>query len=636
MGKPSTQVTAALGPAVLAHLRGMTRLPPKGLVAGQAVSSAVHDILGLSGGGIYNDVDIFFNHKDQTELATWWSTDAPDCGQWTFKDAPAQQFLFASGAGEDGYGHIAFEGVGLYRVKSSHREGLLNLVACEYMYHYEQDAAAIQQRLLMGFDLNCVQVGVNLETEELFCTRDFLEFLDTRQLRVCYLHTPNHTAIRFVKKLHELPNTFGDVPQAMALLAWAQGEGHAIEHDAKAPAGQRYVSNPSSNLWARSDRSFFFADKMREAFHRHEHLLGQYFELVKHPEKPLHGLRPKGSLPRAFLGELLRVRAFRDEAAKLAASLAFEKHRAALHTRVNQMLDAKSFVVSESIRHYGLAYVDGNIAESEIRMVDRYLAEHDRLPLHRFKTFAETLTAVRMLRRLEKEVGRWVLGCIETGELDLFESHQQDARLLAEGDVRAKCETLLIEMTRQLTAPRLQPGVMAGCQVRQLVTRAELVDEGSRMHHCVGGYGQTVEREVSLIFSIVGGPSPADCATLELRQRNIGGKLLVRKGLTGSRTYWYQAQLRSLSNSAPPHACQAAARAVVLRLNRDDGTAVAMIGEEIRRFIQHQRMALQSKVAARRYAFRRRCLQLRMRILSRAQPVTFSSDFDSISDDLPF
>jgi len=634
MGKPSTQVSAALGPAVLARLREMTRLPPKGYVAGQAVSSAVHDILGISGGGVYNDIDVFFNHKDHAELAAWWYADAPQSGEWAFKDASAQQFMYASGAGEDGYGHIAFEGVGLYRVRSSYREGLLNLVACEYVYYNER--TELQQRLLMGFDLNCVQVGVDLETQELFCSRDFLEFLDTRQLRVSYLHTPNHTAIRFVKKLHELPNTFGDVPQAMALLAWAQGEGHAIEHDPKAPSGQRYVSNPSSTLWTRTDRSFFFADKMREVFHRYEHLLGQYFELVKHPEKPLHGLRPTGALPREFLAELLRVQAFRDEAAKLAASLAFEKHRAALHARVNQMLEAKSFVVSESIRQYGLRYVDGNIAGSEIRMVDRYLAEHDRLPLHRLKTFTEALAAVRMLRRLEKEVGRWVLGCIETGELDLFESYQQDAPLLQEADIRAKCDTLLVEMTRQLTAPRIQPGVMAGCQVRQLVTRAELVNEGSRMHHCVGGYGQSVEREVSLIFSIAGGPNPADCATLELRQRNVSGQMLVRKDSTGSRKYWYQAQLRSLSNSAPPHACQAAARAIVLRLNRDDGTAVAMIGEEIRQFIQQQRRVLQAKVYAHRHAFRRRCLELRTRILGQAQPAVSGGDFDSISDDVPF
>lgn len=634
MGKASTRVCAALGPAVLAQMREMTRLPPKGLVAGQAVSSAVHDILGLSGGGVYNDVDVFFDHKDQEELTAWWNADAADAGQWTFKDAPAQQFMFTTGAGEDGYGQIAFAGLGLYRVRSSYREGLLNLVACEYSNNW--DKTERQQRLLMGFDLNCVQVGVNLETQELFYSRDFLEFLDTRQLRVCYLHTPNHTAIRFVKKLHELPNTFGDIPQAMALLAWAQGDGHAIEHDPTAASRQRYVSNPSPNLWTRTDRSFFFADKMLEMFRQYEHLLGEHFELVRHPEKPLHGLLSKGSLPSVFLEALLRVRAFRDEAAKLAASLAFEKHRAALHARVNQMLDAKSFVLSESIRHYGLPYVDGNIAESEIRMVDRYLTDHNRLPLHRLTRFADVLTAVRMLRRLEREVGRWVLGCVETGELELFESYQQGAPLLKEVDIRAKCDTLLVEMTRQLTEPRIEPGVMAGCQVRQLVTRAELVNEGSRMHHCVGGYGQSVEREVSLIFSIVGGPNPADCATLELRQRNISGQMLVRNGSTGARTYWYQAQLRSLSNSAPPHACQAAARAIVLRLNRQDGTAVAMIGEEIRRFIQHQRMALRSKVDARRYAFRRRCLELRARVFSRGQPAVSGGGYDSISDDIPF
>ena len=60
------------------------------------------------------------------------------------------------------------------------------------------------QIILDSFDINCCQVGYDLETKKCYYTKDFQEFLKTQELRLVNLTSPSHSAIRLLKKKTEL------------------------------------------------------------------------------------------------------------------------------------------------------------------------------------------------------------------------------------------------------------------------------------------------------------------------------------------------------------------------------------------------------------------------------------------------
>ena len=56
--KKSILLHPGMGESIVAHLSQFGNLPKTGILAGQAVDSAITDLFG-NGGGVYNDLDIF-------------------------------------------------------------------------------------------------------------------------------------------------------------------------------------------------------------------------------------------------------------------------------------------------------------------------------------------------------------------------------------------------------------------------------------------------------------------------------------------------------------------------------------------------------------------------------------------------
>jgi hypothetical protein len=204
-----------MGPAVLAQLKQLTPLPSQGIVAGQAVASALEDIYG-KGGGVYNDVDLFVQ------------VDGPFRQQDDKVEITAQRYvadfaLRATHTSPDDYDHMKVPMLPTavpsmtYSVVGVARTGLLNRV------FYRNRGAAFAtaaQRLISGFDLNCVRVAIDLATEHLVWDRHFEQFIRTNELRVAAIHTPLHSFLRALRKRDELPNVVLDL-DTTASICWA-------------------------------------------------------------------------------------------------------------------------------------------------------------------------------------------------------------------------------------------------------------------------------------------------------------------------------------------------------------------------------------------------------------------------------
>lgn len=80
-----------------------------------------------------------------------------------------------------------------YIIEEVTNNGILN----EIRYKSNTDNPKI---IIESFDINCCQVGYDLETGKSYWTKEFLEFLETGELRLINLSSPAHSAMRLVKK----------------------------------------------------------------------------------------------------------------------------------------------------------------------------------------------------------------------------------------------------------------------------------------------------------------------------------------------------------------------------------------------------------------------------------------------------
>jgi hypothetical protein len=83
--------------------------------------------------------------------------------------------------------------------------------------------------------------------------------------------------------------------------------------------------------------------------------------------------------------------------------------------------------------------------------------------------------------------------------------------------LHAEVQRLLGSDEPLVTPDRLLPlpTEISGVRVRELTTTRALICEGARMRHCVGGYGDVVEKGSSRIISLAGGDKATECSTFE-------------------------------------------------------------------------------------------------------------------------
>lgn len=72
--------------------------------------------------------------------------------------------------------------------------------------------------LINSFDINATQIGLDLKTNELYFTNDFILFLYTKQLEITRFSTPAHSLIRLFKKAKEM-NVFFNLEDSLAIYS---------------------------------------------------------------------------------------------------------------------------------------------------------------------------------------------------------------------------------------------------------------------------------------------------------------------------------------------------------------------------------------------------------------------------------
>jgi len=222
-------------------------IPSKGFMAGGAVANTVFNIFWGDKEYPINDIDIFFEtNRASTPNYEWDTVHTP----------MRSDSLSVEG---DGYNvtKCVYDSSVRYKVLTTKRDGLLNMIEISSI----GDRTRNYDYILKGFDLNCCQIGINLETGELIYTKEFEELLTTKQLDITSFYTPAHTVMRIFKKIDEL-GLYCNVEQCMEILS------------------QPLLSNNITFIKSLGF-SIYFSTKYMELYKKYYREISKYFTMVK-------------------------------------------------------------------------------------------------------------------------------------------------------------------------------------------------------------------------------------------------------------------------------------------------------------------------------------------------------------------
>jgi hypothetical protein len=529
--KPSQQLSADLGNAVIARLEQIATIPyEEGLVAGQAVSSAVLELLGLPGGAVYNDIDIFVD-------SAWRFRDSDDEVRADEEDCA---ILAKSHQLQTWYGELRVIGHDDCTLVSSREEGKLNIL--ETYFECRQDFSYLYpQQLIAGFDLNCVQAAVCLKTRKLFWTSAFEAFTRSQQLELTSLYTPVHSLLRLLKKRDELNGVFVNVPKALEIVKFA------LSHSDEEAFSKGPTLGPKAQaLFAR------YAQELAAHLVLDNSVPTTGAVIESRESNPV--VRVVGAVdPR--LEETVRLLCeYRVDAGRgsylnralMAAHLVYDKHSEPLRARLEHFKLCDDAGILERLFIQGPSYLNGNISLSDLRRVFKLTREHPRLPLDWLQKFSHCMEARTVIRACIEHYGLWVVGSFETREVPLIDMSGAIPRVRSFNEMKPEFDVVQKDVHTPLRSRVLGCIKLNGMTVEELDTRAKLVEEGARLHHCVGGYGSVVKQGAARVFSIRSGPKATDCSTLELCQN----------GFTGGKV-WEMLEHKSFANNEPSRAHRA-------------------------------------------------------------------------------
>lgn len=568
-----------LGEQVMNVLSRLQSLPEKGIIAGQAVASAIDEILG-TGTPVYNDIDCF-RTSSNGEIPK--DTEQSMNVRTGPRLASTVTYSVSEGLDADAYSQrLNVLTRNLYQVMRVEEQGLLNNVDVHWLssnHFWLFDKPTVQMHdarqldLIRVFDLNNVQASVDLSTGRLVVTDAFREFFRTRQMRLSNLFTPVHTALRLVHKAQELSNVYADLEGSLKMLNAAirvnegsedlaklrsetMREGRVFLESYKASeaigGGPDELKGLLNSTWLAvgeglTGAPLVFGRKYFKRYERHADVLRRHLAVQANARETLFLAKTPTSsvpltLPALSLEDTARLAPPDRAAARLSEQLLrpgaqLVRRRQLLRELLSSLGQPQERFLRKAYAFHGDAYLEGFDSVKEAQGLIRLHQEHvefnqaaSALPL------GEQLRVARALRRAFKDrpAGWGLLSGYETKDLlrlvddpeflaeELATLTQTETPLVSEMPLPSEVLVPLFDNKENPNQPSSHDKVF----VRELRSQADLQLEGTRMGHCVGGYGRKLAEGDCRIISMFTGPSSTDSATIEWAIRE---KASVRK-----------------------------------------------------------------------------------------------------------
>jgi len=473
------ELQQGMGTQIVEKLRGFGDLPDEGIVAGQAVSSAIFDLFSPDSEGmvVYNDVDIF-------RVADAKDIDIAEEKLRTLDTVKYHNFLV-----KNEYLSLKLYPESHYKIVNSHRQGLINTIAFTDLVTYSNISTS--RAIIQGFDLNITQVGVDLATKELTWTPEFERFFYTRQLEISNLQTPNHTAMRWFKKREELPGVFGDDDFAMEMVS--------------AISSSR-MQNSTRKFDEKEHLRWRFGEKNSVLYHRFASKMQPYFDLVKESNE-IYFLECTQETEKSLvdMAKKYHSKYFAWAFNQSRRSRKTAKKKLFNHIIQPGMLGGGSGGIPlplASLIQQGDKYLAGNVSPVQVQRINTMAKGYRsifRLMFHLSVT--EQLSEIENWLALERQYGRWIFGFVDVhGFINSGMYYEAYAEYWVD-KIEHYYAVVNNPFDKLVDHPRFEVE-LDGYHCRELIVPRDLFDEGNELHHCVGGYANAVREGLSRIISV--------------------------------------------------------------------------------------------------------------------------------------
>lgn len=479
------------------------KLPQDCFIAGGSVSNILISLL-HGGKPIINDIDVYVKTNDENiKVGNSWYPSV-----YTKEDSV--EVL------DDDYGRIYVSEIGdKMRVVSHRREGILNIIQYAYEKGYKTNKNKTECDLTIeGFDLNCCMSGIDIVNSKIVYNENFVDFLKTKQLKVINPMAPIQTTIRIYKKLKDL-DCYCNVEHEIRFLtvAFKRLSGSQLckyigpETEVKYRKYKDFVSkyfiirepknsdevpsnlkdkyfidgkrNPDCNIWIYDVvMNFDIIEEVTSALRLKRIWYLNYTPKKKSEQDKINKVFYKN----VFTGNMLEDIWEYKEGWPLSITKPFYTSHRLTHMMI---LTKKNYYKCDfTIKH--------------LNFIDSFAKEHYRIRgiISRLDTISQQYKMIKFIKSLAKKEGDWVIGILENVDTKKIPNNYtiEDLLNVLENEKSKNSQTLV--------EPLNLDNFNFNKNVTELTSNLQLKMEGTKMGHCVGGYGHQIENGYSRIFHI--------------------------------------------------------------------------------------------------------------------------------------
>lgn len=374
-----------------------------------------------------------------------------------------------------------------------------------------------------SFDINSVQIGIDLTTRKIYTTEAFLEFVKTKQLEITNHCSPIPSVARIIEKHKQSPETYLNIDYEIQLaimkiflttqkisqetlyrgvfmsLKRFQGfssftknkiyEYFNIEYKEAKCHYQKRTHDNDNDIF---DEETIFFDDSTENF---------YFELVKFTPK-------LEKIPEDLFNKLTLIRdrfSYTSMFRYINRDFLINLLKKDFHSKVLTRTD-------KTLKSLMLYYFDSELFEKNKNDV-LIASKHHLFSLVFMTKYKHTISDIaNFIRKVEKSNQNHIIGLYETGVLKgdiISEDFEDILKFIKERNEQLSKEYkyhVNFDFTKKFNIP-----------IFQITNQYDLTLLGNEMKHCVGGYWHSVLEGQSLIFDIQKSKAVDERWTVEFR-----------------------------------------------------------------------------------------------------------------------
>jgi hypothetical protein len=492
---------------ILKRYVNIDKINNEDFIAGGSVSNILTSMV-HGGQPVINDIDVYHRVEEEKKSNingvksikdNWYPT--------TFITESGLQIV------DDHYGRIFITETGsMMRVVNHSRNGLINNI--NYIYKKGNGDKNEKYVVIDGFDLNCCKAGLDLESEKIIYTPEFVDFLKTKQIRVINPCSPIQSSIRLFKKIKEL-NAYCDIKHEMRFLTAAAknlnnrtinkiiGPETKIKYDKfKNEIEKYFILRPLKP----SDLQYHNDVEIKENLWSYDPVLNfDIFESVDNMSKLkkiwdlMYNYRNKSEqnkINKIFYKNVFLDKKSVEDVWERVVRNDDDKNKSEIKPTYNSYRFTFEMLMSKK------DYYKCNFNVKHVDYVDEFCHEHGRLRnfLKHTNTLEETYQIIKFIKNLTNKEGQWFIGSLET--LNWSEYKDLIGNTITNDVILEIFKKEKETNTKELVDKIDLKDFKWAKNVKELTTVIDLKSEGQMMGHCVGGYGKKVKNGYSRIFHI--------------------------------------------------------------------------------------------------------------------------------------